>query len=68
MLNIISWFALAALMFVLCLMDFANGDIIIGVITGLCCIGDLGFGISEIITRKRIKKMQAEWEDEWHLK
>ena len=62
MLKIISWFAWALLMFTLAIMDLSNGDIFLAILAGACGIMDIWLAIFEIIERKRLKKLEAEWE------
>lgn len=63
MLKIISWLLWALLMFMLCIMDVSNGDILLGVLAGLCGVMDLGLFIFELRERKRLKKLEAEWKE-----
>lgn len=66
MLKIISWFAWMLLMFTLAIIDLSNGDIFLAIIAGLCGVMDLWIAIYEIIERKRLKKLEAEWEEYWN--
>ena len=63
MLKIISWLLWSLVMFMLCIMDFSNGDILLGVLAGLCGVMDLGLFIFELTERKRLKKLEAEWKE-----
>ena len=63
MLKAIGWLAWALLMFTLCILDIANGDILLAVIAGLTGIMDIGLFIFELIERKRLKKLEVEWEE-----
>jgi hypothetical protein len=62
MFKIISWFAWAFLMFTFAVMDWFNGDIFLAILAGLCGVMDLWIAIYEIIERKRLKKLESEWE------
>ena len=63
MLKIISWLLWSLVMFMLCIMDFSNGDILLGVLSGLCGVMDLGLFIFELRERKRLNKLEAEWKE-----
>ena len=63
MLKVISWLAWALLMFTLCILDIANGDIFLAVLAGLCGLMDISLFIFELRERKRLKKLEAEWEE-----
>ena len=66
MLKAISWLAWALLMFTFCILDIANGDIFLAVIAGLAGIMDISLFICDLIERKRLKKLEAEWEEYWN--
>ena len=62
MLKAIGWLAWALLMCIFCVMHIANGDICFAVIAGLTGIMNICLFIFELRERKRLKKLEDEWE------